>query len=186
MGTVAGAPSRFQLKALDENKGTIEGYASLFNMEDSEADVVARGAFEASLQEWSKSHLSVPLLWQHDRAQPIGIWTFLKEDATGLFVRGRLFIHDVAKAKEAYALVKNGALSGLSIGYRPEQAIRDTKRGVRILERVKLYEISLVTFPALEAARVSAVKGVDDAALSPFLSDLRHFTRWMGEATPVV
>ena len=189
MGTIQGPPSRLQLKAVDENKGTIEGYASLFNIEDSEADVVAPGAFATSLKEWENSRHALPLLWQHDRAQPIGVWTFMKEDATGLFVRGRLFINDVAKAKEAYALVKNGALSGLSIGYRPEQAIRDTKRGVRILERVKLFEISLVTFPACNEARISAVKGArggegEGEELASLVASLQSFNNWLEEATP--
>lgn len=184
MGTVSGPPSRLQLKAVDENKGTIEGYASLFNIEDSEADVVAPGAFANSLKEWSKSRHGLPLLWQHDRSQPIGVWTFMKEDATGLFVRGRLFINDIARAKEAYALVKNGALSGLSIGYRPEQAIRDTRRGVRVLERVKLYEISLVTFPACDAARISAVKELGNTA-EPLIASVRSLTRWLGAVTPI-
>ncbi len=158
MGYVSSPPSRFLLKAAGDSMGIIEGYASLFNIEDSDADVVAPGAFEDSLKEWTKSRRAPPLLWQHDATQPIGVWRLLKADATGLFVRGQLFVHDVARAAEAYALVKNGALSGLSIGYRPERARRDAKRGVRILERIKLFEISLVTFPALDSARVTAVK----------------------------
>lgn len=158
--------SSYRLKAVNDGKGQIEGYASLYHVEDSEADVVLPGAFDASLKSWKQAGRSPALLWQHDPAQPIGLWQTIRSDATGLFVRGQLFIHEVARAAEAYALLKRGALSGLSIGYQAEKARRDSQRGVRLLERVKLFEISLVTFPALETARISAVKaGAGDAAL---------------------
>ncbi len=172
MTVTSAAPSAFLLKAVNDSKGIIEGYASLYNMEDSEADMIAPGAFDASLAQWNRSGRQPPLLWQHDPTQPIGLWQLLKTDKTGLFVRGQLFVGEVARAAEAYALLKRGALSGLSIGYRPEVSRRDGKRGVRILERLKLYEISLVTFPALEAARVSAVKARmgDDGLLSALRS----------------
>jgi HK97 family phage prohead protease len=164
-----------------DSTGIIEGYASLFNVDDSEQDVIAPGAFDASLKAWVQNGRSLPLLWQHDVTQPLGKWLVLKPDAKGLFVRGQLFIHEVKQAAEAYALVKRGALTGLSIGYRAEQARRDAGRGLRVLERVKLYEISLVTFPALEAARVSAVKASQpDPAL---VAELRRFSSWLGSAT---
>ncbi len=157
-------PTAFLLKAVNDAKGRIEGYASLYNVEDSEADLVLPGAFDASLKEWTRAGRTPPLLWQHDQTQPIGIWQFIKSDASGLFVRGQLFVNEIARAAEAYALLKRGALPGLSIGYRPEVARRDAKRGLRLLERIRLYEISLVTFPALESARVSAVKADDGSA----------------------
>jgi HK97 family phage prohead protease len=183
MTVLTAAPNTFLLKAVNEAKGTLEGYASLYNIEDSDADIVAPGAFELSLQEWQKQGRQPPLLWQHDPAQPIGVWQMLRSDATGLYVRGQLFVAEIAKAAEAYALLKRGALSGLSIGYRPEVARRDAKRGVRILERIKLYEISLVTFPALEAARVSAVKSQvsDEAAL---VAELRQLEEAFRSAMP--
>ena len=158
MKTAILPPSSFLLKAVDDRKGQIEGYASLYGLEDQDGDVVAPGAFDASLREWGKSGRTPSLLWQHDATQPIGLWQVLKSDGSGLFVKGQLFIHEVAKAAEAYALLRRGALSGLSIGYRPVKVRRDAKRGLRILEEIKLYEISLVTFPALDAARVSGVK----------------------------
>jgi uncharacterized protein len=182
MTVLTAAPNAFLLKAINEAQGTLEGYASLYNIEDSQADLLAPGAFDASLKDWARQHRNPPLLWQHDPAQPIGVWQMLKSDATGLYVRGQLFIHEIAKAAEAYALLKRGALSGLSIGFRPEVVRRDAQRGVRVLERVKLYEISLVTFPALEAARVSAVKAqMGDDAL---LTELRRLNESLRSAMP--
>lgn len=168
-------PNSFLLKAVNDAKGQIEGYASLYHVEDSEADIILPGAFDASLRQWNASGRSPPLLWQHDPAQPIGIWQLIKSDGHGLYVRGQLFVHEIAKAAEAYALLKRGALSGLSIGYRPEVARRDGKRGVRLLERIKLYEISLVTFPALESARVSGVK-TQECGHAELLAALRRCT----------
>lgn len=175
-------PTSFLLKAVNESKGQIEGYASLYNVEDSDADAVLPGAFDASLAEWRAQGRTPPLLWQHDPAQPIGCWTMLKSDKTGLYVRGQLFVGEIARAAEAYALLKRGALSGLSIGYRPEVARRDAKRGVRLLERIRLFEISLVTFPALEAARVSSVKARQPQAA--LVTALRDASAWLEAHTP--
>lgn len=175
-------PTSFLLKAVNDAKGQIEGYASLYNVEDSDADVVAPGAFDASLKQWNSTGRSPPLLWQHDTAQPIGLWQLIRSDSTGLFVRGQLFVNEIAKAAEAYALLKRGALSGLSIGYRPEVVRRDGKRGVRILDRIKLYEISLVTFPALDAARVSAVKS-DDCGQAELIAALKRCTETLRSMT---
>ena len=138
--------------------GELMGYASLFNATDHDADVMAPGAFDETLKEWAKTGRAVPMLWQHDNAEPIGLWSHFKTDSHGLYATGRLLIHEVARAREAHALAKAGAVTGLSIGFRPLEAKRNAERGVRLITRVRLYEISLVTFPALEGARVSAVK----------------------------
>lgn len=182
MTLLKSAPTSHALKAHGSGKGEISGYASLYNVEDSDADIVAPGAFAASLAEWQKAGRTPPLLWQHDAAQPIGVWRFLKSDARGLFVTGQLFLEHVAKAAEAYALIKGGALTGLSIGYKPERVRRDSQRGVRILERIRLYEISLVTFPALEAARVSEVKAAGPSA--SLVDDMQQLLSWLQAATP--
>lgn len=136
--------------------GRITGYASLYNVTDHDGDQVVPGAFEVSLQEWKLAGRFVPMLWQHDISRPIGIWTHFKSDARGLLATGRLLLDDVQQAREAHALAKAGAISGLSIGYRAVEASRG--QGARLLIRIKLYEVSLVTFPAQEGARVSAVK----------------------------
>jgi phage head maturation protease len=86
----------------------------------------------------------------------------MKEDEHGLYVEGKLLIgQNVPKADEAYALLKAGALSGLSIGFVTKQHLWDDKKGVRYLKEVELWETSLVTFPANGAARITAVKSLD-------------------------
>lgn len=97
------------------------------------------------------------MLWMHDPTMPVGVWLSLKEDQNGLAVEGKLAL-GTQKGKEAYELLKLGALTGLSIGYRVVSSQIDTKRKARVLTDVELFEISLVTFPANDAARVSGVK----------------------------
>ena len=147
----------FDVKALDET-GAFEGYASLFETVDQARDVVSPGAFEKSLAAWAAKGRLPALLWQHDAGEPIGIWRQMLEDARGLYVAGRLFVDDIPRARQAYALMKAGGLSGLSIGFRTVEAAFDERARVRRLVEVELMEVSLVTFPALEGARVGAVK----------------------------
>ncbi|MDX3805472.1 MAG: HK97 family phage prohead protease [Bosea sp. (in: a-proteobacteria)] len=135
--------------------GIFEGYASLFRIPDLGKDVVEPGAFRDSLARRGPS--GVKLLWQHDPAEPLGRWLSLSEDSRGLFVRGRLSLA-VARAREIHALMREGAIDGLSIGFRPERARNEPRTGLRRLERVDLWEVSIVTFPMLPQARVSAVK----------------------------
>ncbi|MDX8349654.1 HK97 family phage prohead protease [Cognatiyoonia sp. IB215446] len=134
----------------------ISGYASLFGKTDQGGDVVEAGAYAASL---SKGR-GVKMLWQHDPAQPIGVWDEVREDDRGLWVKGRL-LTDVAKGREAASLIGAGAIDGLSIGYRTVKARKDDK-GNRLLSELELWEVSLVTFPMLPDARVGA-KGDDPA-----------------------
>lgn len=133
---------------------TISGYASLFGEVDQGGDIVERGAYGASLKRLQTSGIRVKLLWQHDPAQPIGVWDEVREDACGLFVKGRL-LTETQKGREAAALIEAGAIDGLSIGYRTVKADRDAK-GRRHLEELELWEVSLVTFPMLPQARVGA------------------------------
>jgi HK97 family phage prohead protease len=146
--------------------GLFEGYASLFGVADLGRDVVERGAFRESLLR--RGLAGVKLLWQHDPAEPIGRWLSLVEDGRGLFVRGQLSLA-VARAREIHALMRIGAVDGLSIGFRSERARTEPRTGLRRLERVDLWEISLVTFPMLPQARVSAVKACTAARPSVFL-----------------
>ena len=94
--------------------GEFEGYASLFDTADLGRDVVAPGAFARSLQQ--RGPAGVKMLWQHDVAEPIGSWLSIVEDARGLKVRGRLNLA-VARAREVLALMRDGAIDGLSIGF---------------------------------------------------------------------
>lgn len=132
----------------------IEGYASLFDAPDQGGDVVVRGAYAACLKAMAAQGRRVRMLWQHDPAQPIGIWDSVVEDARGLHVKGRL-LDSVTRGREAAALITAGAIEGLSIGYRTIRASK-TDNGLRRLTELELWEVSLVTFPMLPAARVSA------------------------------
>ncbi|NBE08687.1 HK97 family phage prohead protease [Paragemmobacter ruber] len=132
----------------------LEGYASVFGVADQGGDVVLPGAYAASLKRLAAEGRRVKMLWQHDPAQPIGVWDEVREDARGLWVKGRL-LTDLAQGREAAALLAAGAMDGLSIGYRTLRADRDA-RGQRRLAEVELWEVSLVTFPMLPAARVAA------------------------------
>ena len=129
---------------------SIEGYASRFGQPDQGGDTVAPGAYAASLA----TERRVKMLWQHDATQPIGVWTEVREDTQGLWVKGRL-LDGVARAKEAAALIRAGAIDGLSIGYRTRRAVKNDGGG-RLLTELELWEVSLVTFPMLPSARVAA------------------------------
>jgi HK97 family phage prohead protease len=132
----------------------VEGYASVFGRRDQGGDVVQRGAYGRSLGALAAEGRRVKMLWQHDATQPIGVWDEVREDATGLWVKGRVLV-EVTKGREAAALLAAGAIDGLSIGYRTVRADRDGK-GQRVLQDVDLWEVSLVTFPMQTEARVSA------------------------------
>jgi HK97 family phage prohead protease len=144
-------PSRLELHA----DGTIEGYASLFGAVDQARDMVMPGAFTQTLKQ--RGLRKIPMLFQHDPAEPVGVWLDLAEDFRGLRARGKL-IPDVARGRELLALLKAGAIDGLSIGYRTVRGSIDPKTRVRKLYQVDLWEISIVTFPLLAGARVNAVK----------------------------
>ncbi|WP_439816217.1 HK97 family phage prohead protease [Zavarzinia sp. CC-PAN008] len=150
--------------------GILSGYASIFGLVDGQGDVVAPGAFRASLAAWRARRLSPPMLWQHEAAEPIGIWTALAEDGRGLAVTGRLAL-GTRRGREAFELLRLGAVTGLSIGYAAVEATRDPRTGTRTLRRVTLREISLVTFPANDGARVADVK-----AEARLLASLRRAT----------
>lgn len=142
-----------EVKTIDKD-GRFSGYASVFNVVDNHNDIIVRGAFAETLKERGKS---IKLLWQHRQDEPIGMFDRIFEDEMGLYVEGRLLL-DVGRAREAYALLKQGAISGLSIGYSPVQYKIDSGNGTRILSAIELWEISLVTFPANAAAAVTVVK----------------------------
>ena len=137
----------------------IEGYASLFGVTDQGGDAVARGAFAASLARLAVRGDKVRMLWQHDPTRPIGVWDEIREDDSGLWVKGRL-LPEVTQAREAAALIQAGAIDGLSIGYRTIRAERDQK-GRRVLAEVELWEVSLVTFPMLPEAKVGRKEAED-------------------------
>jgi HK97 family phage prohead protease len=136
-------------------EGVFEGYASLFGALDLGGDIVMPGAFSDGLRKLGAN--SVKMLWQHDPAQLLGVWISIVEDSRGLKVRGKLNLH-VTRARETLALMRDGAIDGLSIGYRTRRAVKDAQSGVRRLYALDLIEISIVTFPMLPQARVESVK----------------------------
>jgi HK97 family phage prohead protease len=145
----------FKIKAVQDD-GTFAGYGSVFGVVDSYKEIVVAGAFSDSLQNRQPS-----LLWQHRSGEPIGIYTGVKEDAVGLHVEGKLALK-TARGAEAYELLKMGAVSGLSIGFVVREESYDRVTGINTLKKLDLWEVSLVTFPANDAARVTDVKSVDD------------------------
>ena len=152
-----------------DNDGSFEGYASLFGQKDMGGDIVMRGAFAKSLAK--RGAAGIRMLFQHDPGEPIGVWRTIKEDARGLFVCGQL-LPDIARSREVLTLMREGAIDGLSIGFRTIKGKSDKKNGVRRLHEIDLWEISIVTFPMLPQARISKVK-------SAALPTTREFERWL-------
>ncbi len=181
MGVMEVAPqeraSEVKFCALDLKQvtleGEFEGYASLFNREDLGRDIVMPGAFRRTLRQ--RGAAGVKMLFQHDPSQPIGVWQRIYEDARGLFARGRIMT-ELAKGREVLSMMREGAINGLSIGFRTIDGQRDKRSGVRRLKAIDLWEISVVTFPMLPDARVSAVKSDPFEGMSP---SRREFERWL-------
>lgn len=147
-----------EFKANVQDDGTFSGYCSVFDVIDSYGEVVKKGAFLTSLNFWQSKNKMPPVLWQHNRSEVIGVWTKLYEDEKGLYGEGKLLINDVAKAKEAYALIKNGAIDGLSIGYYVKKWAFNEDEDVLELLELDLKEVSIVTFPANTDSTVDNVK----------------------------
>ena len=152
----------FEIKAVNAD-GTVEGYGSVFGVRDNYDDVIAKGAFVQSLKGHKAAGTMPAMLWQHDADKPIGVWTEMVEDEKGLLIKGQLAMETV-KGKEAHALLKMGALNGLSIGFMSKEWAYDRETEVRTLTAIDLWEVSLVTFPANEKARVTNVKSADEMA----------------------
>jgi len=148
----------FDLSVKATDDGHFSGYGSVFDVVDTYNEIVAAGAFADSLADATSKGRKLPILWQHRTAEPLGVYDRLQEDSKGLYVEGRLLTKDVAKAREAHALMKAGAVTGLSIGYWTRESSFDEKSGIRTLTKLDLEEISIVTMPANDAARVDAIK----------------------------
>lgn len=145
----------------------VEGYACLFGVVDLGRDMVLPGAFGESLA--LRGAGGVRMLYQHDPAEPIGVWTDIREEPRGLYVRGRLS-PSVARARECAALVREGALDGLSIGFKAVEARTDPRTRVRRLSRIDLWEVSIVTFPMQPGARLAPADVPPDAVPQPALA----------------
>jgi HK97 family phage prohead protease len=152
--TNQGGVVEFDVKTIADD-GTFTGYASVFDVVDSHKDIVQRGSFAKSLAK--RPAAKVKMLRGHDQSEPIGVWKSIAEDDRGLKATGQLIL-DTARGKETYALMKAGALDGLSIGYRTVKDRIDRTKGARVLEEIDLWEISAVTFPSNPESTVHAVK----------------------------
>lgn len=176
----------YDLKA-NGDTGTFTGYGSVFNVTDRGGDIVAPGAFTETLAAAKTAGRLPALLWQHRQAEPIGVYTSMEEDAIGLRVEGKLALK-TARGAEAYELMKMGAISGLSIGYRVRDDSWDRVTGVRTIKKADLIELSLVTLPMNDAARVASVKAIEEleslAEIERHLRDAGGFSR--SEATALV
>ncbi len=156
---------KLEVKAGSE-PGTFEGYGAIFGNRDNDNDIVVKGAFVDSLKERTPA-----MLWQHNTKEPIGRFLDVREDDKGLYVRGKLSMK--GKGAEAYELLSMGAMDGLSIGFVTKEATRDAASGTRTIQKADLMEISLVTFPANEMARIDSVKAASA------ISDERSFERFL-------
>ena len=159
----------FQTKTVEES-GQFEGHGAVFGSQDSGRDVIAAGAFKRTLEEHAAKGTRPALLWQHDMHQPIGVYEELREDSRGLYVKGKLAL-ETTRGQEAHTLLKMGALDGLSIGYMTREYEMNEETDVRTLKDVDLWEVSLVTFPMNEEARVAAVKRAVDAGELPTIRE---------------
>lgn len=154
-----------RIKSFDDEKGIIEGYGSVFGNIDSYGDVIDSKAFDETIETLSKGGDSIKMLWQHNPTQPIGVWTEVTKDNYGLKLKGRL-TRGVEKAEEALKLLKDSAINGLSIGFIiPKGGINfDSTIKANIISKAILKEVSIVTFPANELAKLSNVKTDYDLA----------------------
>ena len=158
---------QLDLKNGDMPDGNFEGYASVFDVVDKGMDVVAPGAFQKSIDSGRK----VKLLWQHDMRDVIGVFNEIREDARGLFVKGRI-IEEVQKGREALALMRAGAIDSMSIGYCTIEASKEGQGSVRRLHELQLFEISLVSVPMLDQAMITDVKSLTtEREFEQFLRD---------------
>lgn len=158
----------------DDDSRAIEGWASIYDYTDSQKDIVVRGAFARSLKNGKPV-----MLWQHKMDCPIGVWDVAEETDKGLLVRGRIL--DTTAGDDAYKLAKAGAIKGLSIGYTPKRQEFDRDKGTRKLLEVELHEVSLVTFPANDRAKVTRVKSegafMTEREFEEFLRDVGELSQ---------
>lgn len=166
----------FACKAISP-KGEFEGYASVYDVIDFYKEVVVAGAFAETISAWKAKDRFPPALWQHKTDEPLGPIVHMEEDTKGLFVRGQLLIEDVPRAREARALIHAKAISGMSFGFDAIDEEYDSRAGVMKIKKIDLWEVSVVTFPANEAAQIDGVKGFNGR-----LPSTREFEEFLREA----
>jgi HK97 family phage prohead protease len=165
--------------------GTFSGYGAVFGNVDSYGDVIAKGAFKETLKAWKQKGRLPPMLLQHggfmgpaEDGIPVGKFTSMKEDDHGLVVEGTLFALDTQKGRYIYEGLKSNSLDGLSIGYVARDVAfgKKPEEPKRTLKKIDLFEVSIVTFPANDAARVGGVKSIEE------LLSLSDCEAWLRDA----
>lgn len=166
---------RLELKSdsQDDDYAYFTGYGSVFGNIDEANDIIEYGAFGETLREQK----TVPMLWQHDWKQPIGLFKNMREDSTGLWVEGEIN-KKTQRGMEAYSLLKQGAINGLSIGFMSKEWSYETEKNIRKIKKINLYEISAVTFPCNKLANVTDVKCFVERPLIEKM-DVRDFEQWL-------
>jgi HK97 family phage prohead protease len=165
--------SAVQVRFAPDETGVFSGYAAAWGKRDTFGDQWIPGAFADSLRAHLAAGTRPLMLWHHDPTQPIGVWENVREDDSGLKVTGRLVL-DSTSGRDAHALMKAGALEGLSVGFRTVRAVNLPKGG-RQIHAVDLIEISPVTLPAQSLARIGAVRSA--ALTAPAAAGLAAFIR---------
>lgn len=171
----------YSIKAVSDD-GFFSGYGSVFGNVDSYNEIVAPGAFADSLSETKAKGRTFPVLWQHRSGEPIGNWDIdsLVEDDYGLFGSGNLWLDAAPYAKVAYRGMQSKAITGLSIGYYVREDSFDEKTRIRTLRKLDLVEISVVTAPANDDARIDAVKAIIAQGGLPSLKEFEQILRESG------
>lgn len=170
--------THFEIKSVDE-QGYFKGYGSVFDNVDSYRDIMVAGCYQKTLGKWAEKGRFPAMLWQHDQRQPIGVYTVMREDTKGLYVEGQLALK-TRQGAEAFELMKMDALGGLSIGFQTIEEDYDYKTDIRKVTEVALYELSLVTFPANEEAKISSVKDALQSGEVPTERELEKYLRDVG------
>lgn len=169
----------------DKEMGYFEGWGSVFNGVDHGGDSIAKGAYTKSLEEWNNKSQLPALLWQHEMSNPIGNWMEMKEDDKGLYVKGQLWVKGTQRIEQAvvaHNMLTGTGPKGLSIGY----AVKDFEMmeyeggSVRLLKEIKLYEVSVVSYPMDPKAEITQAKSLVDGEGK--VHDIRTFEKTLRDA----
>lgn len=165
-----------EVKAIGERE--FEGYGSIFGNTDLGGDVVMPGAFADTLKAHKDAGTMPLMYWMHQADQVPGVWTDMQEDRNGLYVRGELV--DTALGRDVRTLLQKRAVRGLSIGYRP--ALTDWQGETRLLKKVELHEVSIVSMAMNPLAKIEAVKArlSGDGEYVPNAAEIEQHFRSLG------
>ena len=159
----------FELKDVALEERTFTGYAASYGNEDSDGDIIEKGAFAESLMNDFPRN-KIKILWQHKSSEPIGLPVEMREDENGLFVKGK--ISKTSRGDEAMELLRDGVIDSMSVGFMiPKDGYKYNDEGKRLINKGRLMEFSLVTFPANEQAVVQSVKEVNEREIERVLRE---------------